>query len=180
MQVIDTQLDDVKIIEPKVFGDDRGFFFESYNHKQFCQATGFTGSFVQDNHSKSAQGVLRGLHYQLQHTQGKLIRVVAGEIFDVAVDIRKDSPQFGQWIGVMLSAENKRQLWVPEGFAHGFYTVSSSAEVLYKATDFYAPEHERSIVWNDPQIGIEWPITVEPLVSEKDAKGVLLKQAEVF
>ncbi|TVQ47830.1 MAG: dTDP-4-dehydrorhamnose 3,5-epimerase [Gloeocapsa sp. DLM2.Bin57] len=180
MQVIPTTIPDVLIIEPKVFGDDRGFFFESFNQQKFTEATGITTDFVQDNHSRSRQGVLRGLHYQIQQPQGKLVRVVLGSIFDVAVDIRKSSPTFGQWVSCLLSAENKRQFWVPAGFAHGFLVVSEYAEVLYKTTDYYAPASERSILWNDADLQIDWPITGEPLISEKDAKGQSFKEAEVF
>lgn len=180
MQIHTTEIPDVLIIEPKVFGDDRGFFYESFNARRFAELTGISAAFVQDNHSKSAQNVLRGLHYQIQQPQGKLVRVVAGEVFDVAVDIRKDSATFGRWVGVTLSAENKRQLWIPEGFAHGFVVISESAEFLYKTTDYWAPEHERSILWNDPTIGIQWPINAEPLLSGKDKEGKLLEDAEVF
>jgi dTDP-4-dehydrorhamnose 3,5-epimerase len=171
---------DVVLFEPRVFGDERGFFFESFNGRRFEEAIGRRVEFVQDNHSKSAAGVLRGLHYQLRHVQGKLVRVVAGSVFDVAVDIRRNSPTFGQWVGEILSAENKKQLWVPEGFAHGFVVLSESAEFVYKATDYYAPEHERCIAWNDPALAIGWPVDVTPLVSAKDAKGMTLAQAEVF
>ncbi|MFM1908714.1 MAG: dTDP-4-dehydrorhamnose 3,5-epimerase [Pseudomonadota bacterium] len=172
MNVTSTAIADVLLIEPKVFGDDRGFFFESFNQRAFQQATGLNLSFVQDNHSKSAQGVLRGLHYQVQQPQGKLVRVVAGEVFDVAVDIRPDSPTYGQWVGEILSADNKRQLWVPPGLAHGFVVLSESAEFLYKTTDYYAPEHERCIAWNDPTLAIVWPAMNEgPKLSAKDAAG---------
>ena len=172
MKVIDTAIPDVKIIEPAVFGDERGFFMETWNQKRFEElVTGKPTAFVQDNHSKSKQGILRGLHYQTQNTQGKLVRVVAGEVFDVAVDIRKDSPTFGQWVGVTLSAENKRQLWVPEGFAHGFYVTSEYAEFVYKCTNFYHPESEVSLLWNDPALAIDWPIDATPLLSEKDKNG---------
>ncbi len=180
MQIHTTEIPDVLIIEPKVFGDDRGFFYESFNARRFAELTGASAHFVQDNHSKSAQHVLRGLHYQIQQAQGKLVRVVAGEVFDVAVDIRKNSATFGRWVGVTLSADNKRQLWIPEGFAHGFVVISESAEFLYKTTDYWAPEHERSILWNDPAIGIQWPINAEPILSGKDKEGKLLKDAEVF
>jgi len=180
MQVIKTAIPDVLILEPKVFGDSRGFFYESYNQRAFQDATGWAPSFVQDNHSKSQQGVLRGLHYQIVQPQGKLVRVVAGEVFDVAVDIRKTSPTFGKWVGAHLSADNKRQLWVPPGFAHGFVVLSEAAEFLYKTTDFYAPEHERCIAWDDPDIGIVWPLTGEPLLSVKDSQGVALHKAELF
>lgn len=180
MNVVHTAIPDVLLIEPTVFGDDRGFFFESYNEHRFAAAVGKTVRFVQDNHSKSARGVLRGLHYQIRQPQGKLVRVVAGEVFDVAVDIRKSSPTFGQWVGAILSAENKRQMWVPEGFAHGFVVTSDSAEFLYKTTDYWAPEYERSIAWNDPAIGIKWPIDIQPILSGKDQKGMQLADAEVF
>lgn len=181
MNIIATEIPDVLIIEPKVFGDDRGFFFESFNDRVFAEKTGIKTKFVQDNHSRSGKNVLRGLHYQIQQTQGKLLRVVAGEIFDIAVDIRKSSPTFGKWVGCMLSGENKRQFWVPPGFAHGFLVVSDSADVLYKATDYYAPQHERSILWNDPDIGIDWPLNgAEPILSAKDQGGLLLNSAEVF
>ena len=170
---------EVVLIEPKVFGDARGFFFESFNQKAFNEATGTNHQFVQDNHSRSAKGVLRGLHYQIQQPQGKLVRVAQGAVFDVAVDIRKSSPTFGQWVGVELSADNHRQLWVPPGFAHGFLVLSESAEFLYKTTDYYAPQHERCIAWNDPQLAIAWPdIGMAPLLSAKDAKGMALSEAE--
>lgn len=181
MNVIQTEIPDVLLIEPKVFGDDRGFFFESFNQKNFSDKTGVNLDFVQDNHSRSVKGVLRGLHYQIEQTQGKLLRTVVGEIFDVAADIRKNSPTFGKWVGYMLTAENKRQLWIPPGFAHGFLVVSEVAEVLYKATDYYAPQHERSILWNDPDIGIEWPIEgITPILSKKDEAGKTFKTAEIF
>lgn len=180
MHVTPTALPEVLIIEPKVFGDARGFFFESYNERAFAQATGLTLNFVQDNHSRSAQGVLRGLHYQIRQPQGKLLRVVRGSVFDVAVDVRKSSPTFGRWVGVELSEENHRQLWVPPGFAHGFLVTSASADVLYKTTDYYAPEHERCIAWNDPAIGISWPLAGAPQLSAKDRAGLPLAQAEVF
>lgn len=181
MNIIATEIPDVLIIEPKVFGDERGFFFESFNDRVFAEKTGIKTKFVQDNHSRSGKNVLRGLHYQIQQTQGKLLRVVAGEIFDIAVDIRQSSPTFGKWIGCMLSGENKRQFWVPPGFAHGFLVVSESADVLYKATDYYAPQHDRCILWNDPDIGIDWPLNgAEPILSAKDEGGQLLKSAEVF
>jgi len=180
MQIQATSIPDVLIFEPKVFGDDRGFFYESFNERRFTELSGVSSSFVQDNHSKSARNVLRGLHYQIQQPQGKLVRVVAGEVFDVAVDIRKNSATFGKWVGVVLSAENKRQLWVPPGFAHGFVVTSESAEFLYKTTDYWAPEHERCILWNDPAIGIDWPLQGEPLLSGKDQVGKLLADAEVF
>ena len=174
-----TALPEVVILEPKVFGDARGFFFESFNARDFETATGLKRDFVQDNHSRSMQGVLRGLHYQIQHPQGKLVRVTQGEVFDVAVDLRKHSPRFGRWVGVALSAENKRQLWVPEGFAHGFVVVSASAEFLYKTTDYWYPEHERSLLWNDPAIGIEWGCS-SPQLAQKDREGRLLADAEIF
>lgn len=180
MQAIPTSIPDVLIIEPKVFGDARGFFYESYNQKKFEQLIGRTVDFVQDNHSRSAQHVLRGLHYQVKQTQGKLVRVTAGEVFDVAVDIRKSSPTFGKSVGVKLSAENKRMLWIPEGFAHGFVVLSENAEFLYKATDYWAPEHERCIVWNDAELAIDWPLDTPPLLSAKDAAGKSLREAELF
>jgi dTDP-4-dehydrorhamnose 3,5-epimerase len=181
MQIIDTALDSVKIIEPKVFGDDRGFFLESWNKKLF-EDNGLPSHFVQDNHSRSSQGVLRGLHYQLKNAQGKLVRVTSGEVFDVAVDMRKSSPQFGQWVGVLLSESNKRQLWVPPGFAHGFYVTSESADFQYKCTDYYLPEFERSLLWNDPTVGIDWPLVegVETQLATKDAAGTLLGQSDTF
>jgi dTDP-4-dehydrorhamnose 3,5-epimerase len=172
MNVLPTKIPDLLIIEPKVFGDERGFFYESFNQQAFQAATGLKPDFVQDNHSKSEKNVLRGLHYQLPpKAQGKLVRVVAGEVFDVAVDIRKGSKTYGQWVGEILSAENKRQLWIPPGFAHGFLTLSDSAEFLYKTTDYYSPEHERCILWRDANIGIAWPVEGQPLVSAKDEKG---------
>ncbi len=176
MKATPLKIPDVVLIEPKVFGDERGYFFESFNQTAFNQAIGYEVQFVQDNHSKSQKGVLRGLHYQLPpKAQGKLVRVVQGEVFDVAVDIRKGSPTFGQWVGEILSAENKRQLWMPEGFAHGFITLSESAEFLYKTTDYYAPEYERCIAWNDPEIGINWPLDQTPVLSDKDQQGVSLE-----
>ncbi|KJK25725.1 dTDP-4-dehydrorhamnose 3,5-epimerase [Burkholderiaceae bacterium 16] len=178
--VIPTALPEVLILEPKVFGDDRGFFFESFNAKAFEAATGLKRDFVQDNHSRSARNVLRGLHYQIQHPQGKLVRVVSGEVFDVAVDLRKGSPTFGKWASATLSAENKRQLWVPEGFAHGFLVTSESAEFLYKTTDYWYPEHERSLAWNDPEIGIDWPTEGQPMLAAKDVAGKHLAAADVF
>jgi len=178
MKIIDTKIPDVKIIEPKVFGDERGFFFESFNQQQFEAAVGYPVHFVQDNHSKSTKGVLRGLHYQLApHAQAKLVRCVVGEVFDVAVDIRKSSPTFGQWVGVHLSAENKRQLWIPEGFAHGFYVTSEEAEFVYKCTDYYQPASEVSIRWDDAGIGIKWPLSDMPTLSAKDLLGVTLINA---
>ena len=175
MKVIDTSIPDVKIIEPTIFGDDRGFFMETWNQKKFEDlVTGNPTKFVQDNHSKSKKGILRGLHYQTENTQGKLVRVVSGEVFDVAVDIRKDSPTFGQWVGVYLSAENKRQLWIPEGFAHGFYVTSDEAEFVYKCTDYYNPAAEISIAWNDSNIKVDWPLSNAPVLSEKDANALEL------
>lgn len=169
MQIIKTEIPDVLILDPKVFGDDRGFFFESFNQKVFEDAVGYKVDFIQDNHSKSTEGVLRGLHFQLPpFAQAKLVRCVVGEVFDVAVDIRKSSPTFGQWVGVHLSAENKRQLWIPEGFAHGFLVLSETAEFVYKTTNYYSPIHDRGIVWNDPAIGIKWPLSATPLLSGKD------------
>jgi dTDP-4-dehydrorhamnose 3,5-epimerase len=173
MKVTPTAIADVLLIEPKVFGDDRGFFFESFSQRVFTEATGVTLPFVQDNHSKSGKGVLRGLHYQVKNPQGKLVRASAGVVFDVAVDIREDSPTFGNWVGEILSAENKRQLWVPPGLAHGFVVLSETAEFLYKTTDYYAPEHERCIAWNDPTLGIEWPLMdTPPKLSAKDVAGL--------
>ncbi|MGI2078956.1 dTDP-4-dehydrorhamnose 3,5-epimerase [Shewanella putrefaciens] len=181
MKIIDTKIPEVKIIEPKVFGDERGFFFESFNQQQFEAAVGYPVNFVQDNHSKSTKGVLRGLHYQLPpHAQGKLVRCVVGEVFDVAVDIRKSSLTFGQWVGVHLSAENKRQLWIPEGFAHGFVTLSETAEFLYKTTNYYAPQSEGSIRWDDPQVGIEWPIEGAVSLSIKDNAAMMLSNSVMF
>ncbi|MGR9107217.1 MAG: dTDP-4-dehydrorhamnose 3,5-epimerase [Gammaproteobacteria bacterium] len=181
MQVQRLAIPEVILMSPRVFGDERGFFFESFNQQAFEEATGRKCIFVQDNHSKSNRGVLRGLHYQLApKAQGKLVRVVQGEVFDVAVDIRKSSPTFAQWVGVVLSAENKQQLWIPEGFAHGFLTLSQSAEFLYKTTEYYAPQYERCIVWNDPDIAIEWPAEIEPTLSQKDLHGESLENAEVF
>ena len=178
--VTSTAIPDVLILEPKVFGDSRGFFFESFNAQDFAKATGLNVEFVQDNHSRSSQGVLRGLHYQLQQPQGKLERVVRGAVFDVAVDIRKSSPTFGQWVGCELTEDNHRQMWVPPGFAHGFVVMSASADFLYKTTDYYAPAHERCIAWNDPAIGIRWPQGIAPRLSPKDQAGLSLAQAEVF
>ncbi len=180
-QVTTTPIEGVLILEPKVFGDTRGFFFESFNARDFAQATGLVRNFVQDNHSKSSQGVLRGLHFQVQHPQGKLVRVTQGSVFDVAVDIRRDSKTFGQWFGLELSADNKRQLWVPEGLAHGFLVTSESAEFLYKTTDYYHPEHERSLLWNDPAIGIDWPLhllSAPPLLAAKDSQATLLSDLD--
>jgi dTDP-4-dehydrorhamnose 3,5-epimerase len=181
MKVTDTKIPDVKVIEPAVFEDERGFFFESFNHKKFEEAIGHEVTFVQDNHSKSSKGVLRGLHYQLPpHAQGKLVRAVQGEVFDVAVDIRKSSPTYGQWVAETLSAENKKQLWIPEGFAHGFLTLSDTAEFLYKTTDYYAFENERSIRWDDLSINVDWYSESTPLVSVKDAEANDFTNAEVF
>jgi dTDP-4-dehydrorhamnose 3,5-epimerase len=179
MQVHDTSLAEVKLLAPRVFADSRGFFLESYNQRSFAEI-GIHESFVQDNHSRSERGVLRGLHYQLVQPQGKLVRAVRGEIFDVAVDLRRGAPSFGQWTGHLLNEDNKRMLWVPAGFGHGFLVLSAVAEVVYKATDFYAPQGERSVLWNDPQIGIEWPDAGTPILSAKDAAGKLLSEAEVF
>ncbi len=180
MRTTETDLPGLLVIEPQVFGDDRGWFYESFNQRRFVQQAGFAPSFVQDNHSRSASGVLRGLHYQIRQPQGKLVRVVAGEIFDVAVDLRRSSPTFGKWDGIGLSAENKRQLWIPEGFAHGFLVVSAFAEVLYKTTDYWAPEHERCIRWNAPDLDIRWPLDGAPLLSAKDALGSSFAEAETF
>ena len=180
MNVVTTDLPGVLIIEPKVFGDERGFFYESFNAKAFAEATGLDTKFVQDNHSRSQKGVLRGLHYQLENTQGKLVRVTAGEVLDVAVDIRRSSPNFGKWVAVRLSADNNRQLWVPEGFAHGFVVLSEYAEFLYKTTDYYSPSSERSIRWNDPDLAIDWQLDAAPKLSAKDQAAPLFKDAEVF
>ncbi|MDR7025478.1 MAG: dTDP-4-dehydrorhamnose 3,5-epimerase [Pseudomonadales bacterium] len=180
MQAISTELPGVIILEPRVFGDQRGFFFESFNARSFADATGLQCAFVQDNHSRSAKDVLRGLHYQVQQAQGKLVRVTAGEVYDVAVDLRRSSPNFGRWVGVHLSAENNRQLWVPEGFAHGFVVLSEFAEFLYKTTDYYAPEHERCIRWDDPTLAIDWPLEGSPQLSAKDQTGVSFVEAQVF
>lgn len=180
MQVIPTAIPDVLIIKPKVFGDARGFFFESFNDRVFREKTGVQLNFVQDNHSRSAKNVLRGLHYQIKKPQGKLVRVIKGAVFDVAVDVRKSSPYFGKWVGVELSEENQQQLWVPPGFAHGFIVLSESADFLYKTTDYYAPELERCIIWNDPAIGVAWPAGTVPTLSEKDSRGMQLASGEVF
>lgn len=180
MNVVTTPLEGLLVLEPRVFGDDRGFFFESFNARRFAELTGVTAPFVQDNHSRSARNVLRGLHYQIQQAQGKLVRVTAGAVFDVAVDLRQSSPTFGQWYGTELSAENKRQMWIPAGFAHGFLVTSEVAEFLYKTTDYWAPEHERAILWNDPAVGIVWPLDGAPLLSGKDQAGKLLADAEVY
>ena len=178
--VTPTALPEVLILEPKVFGDARGFFFESFNQRDFAQATGLDLQFVQDNHSRSVKGVLRGLHYQIQHPQGKLVRVTRGEVFDVVVDLRRSSPNFGRWDGVLLSADNKRQLWVPPGFAHGFVVTSDTAEFLYKTTDYWYPEFERSLLWNDPAVGVQWPLKTVPQLAAKDAAAKTLSEAEVF
>ena len=180
MNIIKTAIPDVLILEPKVFGDERGFFFESFNQRQFEQAIGRSVNFVQDNHSRSTKGVLRGLHYQIKQPQGKLVRCSLGEVFDVAVDLRRSSPTFGKWVGVHLSAENKRQLWVPEGFAHGFLVISDIAEFLYKTTDYYAPDHERCIMWDDPSLVIQWPIVDKPLLSSKDIQGTSFENIDGF
>ncbi|GLX77576.1 dTDP-4-dehydrorhamnose 3,5-epimerase [Thalassotalea insulae] len=181
MKIIDTNIADVKILEPKIFGDDRGFFLETFRAEWFKKNVADV-SFVQDNHSKSSKGILRGMHYQIKNTQGKLVRVISGEVYDVAIDLRQSSPSFGQWFGTLLSAENKRQLWVPEGFAHGFYVTSQSAEFVYKCTDYYAPEYERSILWNDQELNINWPIkqSTPPILSAKDQIGELFKDAEYY
>jgi dTDP-4-dehydrorhamnose 3,5-epimerase len=180
MKVLPTEIPDVLILEPEVFEDERGFFLESYNRRGFREATGLDPAFVQDNHSRSVRNVLRGLHYQIRQPQGKLVRVVAGAVFDVAVDLRRSSPTFGRWAGTLLSAENKRLLWIPEGFAHGFLVISQHADFLYKTTDYYAPQHERTLAWNDPEIGIRWPLDGEPILSAKDRAGQRLKDAELF
>ncbi|CAB3678396.1 dTDP-4-dehydrorhamnose 3,5-epimerase [Achromobacter deleyi] len=181
MKAIKQSIPDVVVFEPRVFGDARGFFFESFNKKLFEEMTGIQRDFVQDNHSRSSKGVLRGLHYQIQQPQGKLVRVTEGAVFDVAVDLRQSSPTFGQWVGTVLSAENKRQMWVPEGFAHGFLVLSEHAEFLYKTTDYYAPQHERCVSWNDPSIGIDWPLDdATPVMSEKDLNGKTLADSEIF
>jgi dTDP-4-dehydrorhamnose 3,5-epimerase len=179
MKATPTQLPEVLLLEPKVHGDERGFFFESYNRRALADA-GLDAEFVQDNHSRSARNVLRGLHYQIEHAQGKLVRVVAGEVFDVAVDLRRSSPRFGRWSAAMLSAENRRMLWVPPGFAHGFLVVSDAAEFLYKTTDYWYPQHERTLLWSDPALGIEWPLQGPPVVAAKDAAGRMLAQADVY
>ena len=181
MQIVDTALSDVKILEPKVFGDDRGFFLESWNRRAF-EALGLPGVFVQDNHSRSARGVLRGLHYQIRRPQGKLVRVTSGAVFDVAVDLRRDSPEFGRWTGTVLSAENRRQFWVPPGFAHGFLVLSDTADFQYKCTEYYAPEHERSLAWDDADVGIDWPLAAgeAPLLSAKDREATALAACEVY
>lgn len=180
MQATKLSIPEVILFEPRVFGDARGFFFESFNSRLFEQATGLQRTFVQDNHSRSVKNVLRGLHYQIRHPQGKLVRVIAGEVFDVSVDIRKSSPTFGKWVGETLSAENRRMMWVPEGFAHGFVVLSDAAEFLYKTTDYWYPEHERCIIWNDAELAIEWPIVGDPVLALKDAAGQHLNEAELF
>lgn len=180
MKVTPTAIPEVLVLEPRVFGDERGYFYESHNARTFEQLTGQRVNFVQDNHTKSARGVLRGLHYQVRQPQGKLVRVTAGTVYDVVLDLRRASPFFGRWVGVELSAENRRQLWVPTGFAHGFVVTSDSAEVQYKSTDYWSPEHERSILWNDPALAIEWPLQGPPMLSDKDSRGLLLADADVF
>jgi len=180
MKFIPQRIADVVLIEPRLFGDERGWFLESYNRRDLAQGLGQDIGFVQDNHSRSLRGVLRGLHYQVRQPQGKLVRVVQGAIFDVAVDLRRSSPTFGQWVGTELTAENRRMLWIPPGFGHGFLTLSDAAEVLYKASDYYAPQHERSILWSDPRIGVAWPLQGTPVLSTKDAAGLPLHQAEVY
>ena len=180
MKVEQTPIPDVLVIEPRVFGDERGFFFESFNQHRWQESTGLDTRFVQENHSRSGRNVLRGLHYQIRRPQGKLVRVILGEVFDVAVDIRRSSPTFGRWVGQYLSADNKKQFWVPEGFAHGFVVLSEVAEFLYLTTDYYAPEHERAIIWNDPDLGIDWPMTGEPLLSDKDRQAARFTDAEHF
>ena len=179
MNIIPTSIPDVLIIEPKVFGDQRGFFYESYNRRTLAEA-GIPDDFVQDNHSRSARGVLRGLHYQIQNTQSKLVRVISGSVYDVAVDLRRSSPTFGLWVGIELSADNKRMVWIPKGFAHGFVVTSEHAEFLYKTTDYWSPQFERSLLWNDPALAISWPVTGEPLIAAKDAAGLPLAQCELF
>ena len=180
MRVTPIAIAGVLVIEPKVFGDERGFFFESYNERAFFEATGIAAKFVQDNHSRSARNTLRGLHYQIRQAQGKLVRAVAGEVFDVVVDIRRSSPTFGQWVGEKLSAENKKMMWIPAGLAHGFSVLSDYAEFLYKATDYWAPQHERTLLWNDPDLAIAWPLAGEPILAAKDRAGKRLSEAEVF
>ncbi|PID76952.1 MAG: dTDP-4-dehydrorhamnose 3,5-epimerase [Deltaproteobacteria bacterium] len=180
MKVIATAIPEVLVLEPKVFADDRGFFYESFNQRTWQEVTGLDTVFVQDNHSRSVKGVLRGIHYQIRQAQGKLVRVVAGRVFDVAVDLRRNSPTFGQWVGEYLDADNKKCFWMPEGFGHGFVVLSETAEFLYRTTDFYAPEHERCIIWNDPDLNIKWPIDQEPILSAKDKKGVRFREADLF
>jgi dTDP-4-dehydrorhamnose 3,5-epimerase len=180
MKIIRAEIPDVLILEPKVYADERGFFFESYNKRAFLETTGVRADFVQDNHSRSTRNVLRGLHYQVKQTQGKLVRVVAGEVFDVAVDLRRGSRHFGRWVSFMLSSDTKRIAWIPPGFAHGFLVMSESVELLYKTTEYYAPEHDRTLAWNDADVGIQWPLAGEPLLSDKDRRGTPLKAAETF
>jgi len=180
MRVTPTTIPDVLLIEPTVFEDDRGFFYESYNEREWQRQTGIKPKFVQDNHSGSAKNVLRGIHYQIKQPQGKLVRVVVGEVYDLAVDLRRGSPTFGQWIGHRLSAENKKSLWLPEGFGHGFLVLSDVAEFLYRTTDFYVPQHERCIIWNDPDLNIQWPISGKPVLSEKDSQGIRFSEAEMY
>ena len=180
MRVMPTAIADVLVIEPKVFGDERGFFFESFNERAFAEATGTAPRFVQDNHSRSVRNTLRGLHYQIRQPQGKLVRVVAGEVFDVVVDIRRSSPTFGKWVGERLSAENKKMMWIPPGLAHGFSVISEQADFLYKTTEYWAPQHERTLLWNDPELGIAWPLAAEPILAPKDRAGKRLAEAEVF
>ncbi len=180
MEILSTGIPDVLIVDPTVYGDDRGFFFESFNQNIWQEKTGLKHTFVQHNHSRSSKGVLRGLHYQIRRSQGKLVRVICGEVYDVAVDLRRSSPTFGQWVGDHLSGENKRQFWIPEGFGHGFVVLSEFAEFLYITTDFYAPEHERCIIWNDPDVAISWPIDFDPILSSKDEQGSLFKDAELY
>jgi dTDP-4-dehydrorhamnose 3,5-epimerase len=180
MELVETAIPEVKILKPRVFRDNRGFFMESYNQQVFRELVGLDVTFVQDNHSRSSQNVLRGLHYQIQQPQGKLVRVVSGEVFDVAVDMRKSAPSYGQVVSAVLTAENHEQLWVPPGFAHGFLVLSEQAELLYKTTDYYAPEHERTLLWDDPEIGIDWPLSAAPILSEKDQQGVPFSQAEAY
>jgi len=180
VRIVPTGVPEVLLIEPKVFGDERGFFFESWNRRSFSECVGWDVDFVQDNHSRSARGVLRGLHYQIGQPQGKLVRAVAGEVFDVAVDLRRSSPTFGRWVGERLSSENRRMMWIPAGFAHGFLVLSESADFLYKTTDYYAPGEERTLLWNDPALAIAWPLAGEPVLKAKDAAGARLSEAETF
>lgn len=180
MKIIATAIPDVLVIEPTVFGDERGFFYESFNERNWREKTGVEATFVQDNHSRSVRGVLRGIHYQINQPQGKLVRAVVGEVFDVAVDLRRKSPTFGQWVGEFLSGDNKKQLWVPQGFGHGFVVLSDHAEFLYRTTDYWAPEHERCIQWDDPQIAINWPIDFAPVLSDKDQQGVSFSEADLY
>lgn len=180
MQLIETAIPDVKILKPRVFGDERGFFMESYNRKTFYELVGEDIEFVQDNHSRSSKNVLRGLHYQIKQPQGKLVRVISGEVFDVAVDLRRSSPYFGKTVSTILTAQNHEQMWIPRGFAHGFLVLSEQAEFLYKTTDYYAPEYERTLLWNDPELGIDWPLSVEPVLSGKDKQGLVLSKAEAY